>query len=419
MISGDWTICMSSFYQRTTLYKSQVSLFLSDLSHCSHLLLILLGMGIASLIQVTTYSNSHAIPIQEYKRLAVLELQGEPGSVQQKQVWTDQVRAIALRLLKDKEILVIDRDQFKVLLDPNRQLNDCIGLCAAELARELGAHWSLSGQLSKLLVSKAQQNTHKSRFNLTLKLHDASGALLAVQQRSFSKLLHIHKYLAQMTNALIKQGLLPMLNDHVLNHINELDDEKGHPDANLDHTLQDEKDVNLPIKYGLDRFTLIKTEAGSLCVSPLVKVSEYESCVAQGQCTVRPTWGNCRAKADEPVRCINLQQALLYSRWSSSNLPSLKELKVLFAQEDLRQEFFEWIRPLPDRSSQAFKAWQDSILDLDPQKLKSYPKQTVAQTMDKQRGLSDISTKSYPPAFQVSQLSFRVLTKDLDSCRKP
>ena len=90
------------------------------------------------------------------KRLAVLELQGEIGTIQQKQIWTDYVRSVAIDLLKNERIFVIDRDQFKVLLDPQKSMSDCTDLCAAEMARELGAHWSLSGTLSKMSFEQKQ-----------------------------------------------------------------------------------------------------------------------------------------------------------------------------------------------------------------------------------------------------------------------
>ena len=114
------------------------------------------------------------------KRLAVLELQGNVGSIQQKQIWTDYIRAISIKVLKTEQIQVIDRDQFKILLDPAKSLADCTDLCAAEMARELGAHWSLNGNVSKLNLDK------QTAMMITLKLHDASGSLLGIEQKRFS-----------------------------------------------------------------------------------------------------------------------------------------------------------------------------------------------------------------------------------------
>ena len=346
-----------------------------------------------------------ATPYADYtnKRLAILELQGEIGTIQQKQIWTDYVRSVAINLLKTEGILVIDRDQFKVLLDPQKSLSDCTDLCAAEMARELGAHWSLSGTLSKMSFEQAQD------MMVTFKLHDASGTLLGVKQSHFSKKKDMTKYLDKMTRSLLIQNL-----------VSKQVDSASHEDELQEENLP-EKEFNVDESKTLKRLrlkqsTLVKTRSGLLCISPLIKTQEYEACVQQGVCTARPQWGNCRSKTDEPVTCVNLQQALLYSQWKASSLPSLSSLKALFAQTKLRPKVFEWTSPVLLSSSEKLKVWQETLIKLNDRELKTYPKQGLAQSKHT-REQNQIIPKKYPPAFQVSHLSFRIATQDLSKCK--
>ena len=351
---------------------------------------------------------SHSLwanPYADYtnKRLAILELQGEIGTIQQKQIWTDYVRSVAINLLKSEGILVIDRDQFKVLLDPQKSLSDCTELCAAEMARELGAHWSLSGTLSKMSFDQVQD------MMVTFKLHDASGTLLGVQQSHFSEKKDMTKYLGKMTRSLLVQNLVPK-------QVNSVSHEDELKQANRQERKVKVDESNAPKQPGLKQSTLVKTRSSSLCISPLVKTQEYEACVQQGVCTARPQWGNCQSKTDEPVTCVNLQQALLYSQWKASSLPSLSSLKALFAQTKLRQKVFEWTSPIPLSSSKKLKVWQENLIKLNDRELKTYPKQGTAR--GKRTGERvQITPKKYPPAFQVGHLSFRIATQDLSKCK--
>ena len=77
-------------------------------------------------------------------RLAVLEIQGNVGGIAERQAWTDVIRASAISSLATTNISVIDREQFKLLVNPKKNLSDCADLCVVQLTRELGAKWSLS-----------------------------------------------------------------------------------------------------------------------------------------------------------------------------------------------------------------------------------------------------------------------------------
>jgi hypothetical protein len=346
-----------------------------------------------------TLSLMHQVKVTHASvpRLAVLELQGELGTLSQRQAWTDSIRRAALTLLRDHGVMVIDRDQFAQLIDPKRDLSDCVGLCAAEIAREIGAHWSLSGSLA---------NDGKTAM-ITLKLHNASGALLAVEQSRGALIKLTQDQLVPMTERLITVGLFTDEDESDTDEINE----EHSADLPQDEAILKAK--TLPTEDRI--WHIVSTERGQVCMSPLVTIGEYQNCVQAGVCTDRATWGRCEAQNEAPVRCIDLKQALTFSRWRQAWLPSLKEWQALMTQARFTTSLFEWVIPDQAKSSREVAEWRSQYLNMDHQTLKRSPPIDVVRSSIQGRS-RQIGRRRAPPSFKVPDLSFRVITADLQKC---
>jgi hypothetical protein len=346
-----------------------------------------------------TFALMHQVKITHASvpRLAVLELQGELGTLLQKQAWTDSIRRAALTLLRDHGVMVIDRDQFAQLVDPKRDLSDCVGLCAAEIAREVGAHWSLSGSLAK----------DGKTAMITLKLHNASGALLAVEQSRGALIKLTQDQIVPMTKRLITVGLFTD------------EDESDTDEMNEEHSVgspQNEailKAKALPVKDR--RWHAVRTERGQVCISPLVTIGEYQKCVQAGVCTDRATWGRCKDQNEAPVRCIDIKQALTFSRWRQAWLPSLKEWQALMTQARLTTSLFEWVIPDQAKTLGEVAEWRSQYLNMDHQTLKRSPPIDIVKSSIKGRH-GQTGRRRAPPSFKVPDLSFRVITANLQKC---
>lgn len=339
-------------------------------------------------IMMSLISKSHA----QSPRLAVLELQGDVGTLAQRQAWTDSIRKSALTLLRDHGVMVIDRDQFAQLVDPSRDLSDCVGLCAAAIAREVGAHWSLSGSLTQ----------DGSKAVLTLKVHNSMGSLLGVEQ-SRSTLLEItQQQLAPLTEKLINSSLFTVDEDEGEDETDRVEEKKS---AVVDTQSSDQKN-------DIKSWSLVNTELGQHCASPLVTIDEYQQCVQAGVCDQAATWGTCKGDLHSPIRCINLKQALTFSRWKKGWIPSVNEWRALMSQSRGGSRFFEWAVP-EGYSVRKAAEWRHRFQVMDQKSLKTAATVTVVKLSPTGR----FQSKRTPPAFQVSDLSFRVITANLDLCQ--
>jgi hypothetical protein len=327
-------------------------------------------------------------------RLAVLELQGDVGSVTQKQAWSDTMRAAAINIVKDHGIQVIDRDQFTQLIDPNRDLSDCVGLCAAEVAREIGAHWSLSSMLIK----------DDKKYLLTMKIHDVSGQLLDVKQEK-GTLSHLtQKALITVTEQVLESALF----EEVLEEQEEVQNKEQKDSSQPQEKAQiDETEVLEPDWY------LVKTDQGAFCMSALVSKTQYTDCIRAGECTASAQWGNCQIGGNQSsIRCINVQQALQYAKWSKSWLPSYGEWTRWQQKHHYSSRFYEWVIPSQQKTPRSAAQWRNEYLELTTRQLKVAKSIEVLQTT--KTGM--MNKRRTPPNFQTSDLSFRVVSNDLARC---
>ena len=120
----------------------------------------------------------------DVERLAVLELVNRaPQQVSRDEVsyLTNELRTVASYLPSPK-YLVLTQESLEALIDPSMKLEDCVGSCAVETGRIVGARWILTGEVVRF----------GSSLRVSLKLHDTqSGHFLkgaAVKGKSVEEL---------------------------------------------------------------------------------------------------------------------------------------------------------------------------------------------------------------------------------------
>ena len=118
------------------------------------------------------------------QRIAVLELLNRaPKLVSRDEVsyLTNELRTVASYLPTPK-FLVLTQESLEALIDPSKSIEDCVGSCAVETGRIVGARWILTGEVVKF----------GSSLRVSLKLHDTkSGHFLkgaAVKGKSVEEL---------------------------------------------------------------------------------------------------------------------------------------------------------------------------------------------------------------------------------------
>ena len=111
-------------------------------------------------------------PKPKPKRIAILELANrtrQQVSLEEIHYLTNEMRRVAGFLPAD-EFLVMTKESIEVLIDPDKSLEDCIGVCEVETGRLLGADWILTGEVIRFGKS----------LRVSVKLHETrSGQYLA------------------------------------------------------------------------------------------------------------------------------------------------------------------------------------------------------------------------------------------------
>ena len=108
------------------------------------------------------------------KRVAVLPLTNKAGLTNaEKQYLTDTVRGIAVDGLQNTNMVVINRANMEVLLGPNKTMNECVGSCAVDTAKNLQAHYVVTGELVKVFGG----------FRLSLRAHASKTGQMLKQLR--------------------------------------------------------------------------------------------------------------------------------------------------------------------------------------------------------------------------------------------
>jgi len=362
---------------------------------------LVISFGLLCLSSPLALSPLSATPAQaqaQAARLAVFELSGGYGSITARQRWSSYARAEALAQLRGSGVRVIDRDDFVQLLPPERSLEDCAGQCSAQLAREVGAHWALSGSLE----------AGPEALHLGFRLHSASGELLAVAQRSLPK-QPSEATLAAEIRALSAEALEPISARPRPSAVPLRPQLSPQPSPQPKARGASEVEAPAPSQpeLGALAWWRVKSAEGARCLSEPLRHADYLTCVEEGGCAATPTRDGCRGARGAALSCVDLSQALSYVRWRAQRddrayeLPSLIELKLLksllgsqSAQASQGRVSMEWLRG-PNSPTQA----------LSRAALRRAPKVKVARH---ERRSSALTTRPYPPAFQLPELGFRL-----------
>lgn len=109
-------------------------------------------------------------PTGELQRVAVLELTNRaPNVVTKEEVsyLTNELRTVASYLPRE-HYLVLTKESLEVLIDPNLNLEDCVGSCEVKVGRLVGAKWIITGEVMRfgesLRVSLKLHQTETGQF---------------------------------------------------------------------------------------------------------------------------------------------------------------------------------------------------------------------------------------------------------------
>jgi hypothetical protein len=332
-------------------------------------------------------------------RLAVLEVQGSYGTLQERLRYSDTLRQEALKLISPLGISVIDRSSLELLLPPSRSLSDCVGVCSAEVARMVGAHWSLS----------AHMDLDQESLHITLKLHSAQGELLAIAQKALSHTSAppLKAQLPSALRALTHEALAPLSPSPTALSPSAHPQELQAPQAPQASPSNERSTVSpasqpQPLTW---RFVSLKGRAhkAGRCVSGPVSDQEYMRCVEEGACEPLNTLNGCleARQAHAQARCVSFSNALSFAQWRAERaglnltssprlLPTLRELKR--AQP-------------PELSSAGLNVWvtrpQSPRAPLSAHALKVAPREPLASVSRRGGGLS---TRLTPPAFKLKEI---------------
>ena len=132
------------------------------------------------------------------KRIAILELANrtrQQVSLEEIHYLTNEMRRVAGFLPSD-DFLVMTKESIEVLIDPDKSLEDCIGVCEVETGRLLGADWILTGEVIRFGKS----------LRVSVKLHDTkSGQYLAGESLKGKQVEDLELPIQQSTLKLIYQ----------------------------------------------------------------------------------------------------------------------------------------------------------------------------------------------------------------------
>ena len=123
----------------------------------------------------------------EIERVAVLEIHNKvPTLVSMDEVsyLTNELRSVASYLPSSK-YLVLTKESLEVLIDPTTPLEECVGSCAVETGRLVGARWILTGEVVRfgksLRVSLKVHNTQTGQFLKGISIKGSSAEELESQ----------------------------------------------------------------------------------------------------------------------------------------------------------------------------------------------------------------------------------------------
>lgn len=132
----------------------------------------------------------------EQDRIAILDLANHAQLASQETVYiTDIVRAAAMQALVGGQFIIMTRDNVLELLPANSTLADCLGDCAVQTGRRLGARFVVAGEV--LLFS--------GEYRVSLQMYSTvDGNLIATERVGASELLGLEGPLANTARRLFR-----------------------------------------------------------------------------------------------------------------------------------------------------------------------------------------------------------------------
>ena len=81
------------------------------------------------------------------ERIAVLDLRNRSGAKDSEVLYLTSLLRQAASRLPTSRFSVMTKNNILVLLPPNTKLEDCVGTCAVDTGRRIGAQWILVGEV--------------------------------------------------------------------------------------------------------------------------------------------------------------------------------------------------------------------------------------------------------------------------------
>ena len=130
------------------------------------------------------------------KRIAVLKLSNPAGlSEQEVNYLSDLMRRLASSELA-QSFLVMDKENILTLLPPEKSIEDCVGECAVDTGRLLGAAYIITGDIIRF----------GKQLRITVKLHDTrSGRLIGSEVASGSKVTDMENGIQEAGGRLLRR----------------------------------------------------------------------------------------------------------------------------------------------------------------------------------------------------------------------
>jgi formylglycine-generating enzyme required for sulfatase activity len=296
-----------------------------------------LGLPLCLVLNALVLNSPQLLYGQNTSKIAVLQLSNRAKIKESEIIYlTSQIQELVQQKTKG-QYQVMTQENILTLLPPDQSLENCIeAQCEVDVGRLLGASLVVTGHIFRF---GSQQG-----FRCTLKIHETqTGTLISSQTMKAQKIDQIENQLIPIIDQLLKDGLNFRLES------NEQVKKQVSPQAKqpmvrpIDWVLIEGGEFMMSNEFGLPHeqpshlvkvndFYMTKTE---------ITNAQYEKCVKAGICTP-PHWEDelCYVYQtskrhwqqgivplefrgeNQPVICIEWQQARIFAKWIGGDLPS-------------------------------------------------------------------------------------------------
>ena len=244
------------------------------------------------------------------ERVVVLELTGA-APLESLQLWSELLRA---KILAEKPaaLSLISREQIAALIPPE-ELLDCTELCELQLGQRLGASWVISGQFY-------------SHGSLIIKLSRSVGEITFISTGRYTTPEEVSAGVPKQGEELLR-ALLRALESALRGEPSPSESDAVPAPLALPESTSQLRAPRWLSPGGFNDGRRAYVLSTGFCLTPLVSIVEYKRCVAAERCDQVPSEGRCAVAADQPVRCLDHEQARRYANWRGGRLPIEAELR--------------------------------------------------------------------------------------------